>query len=189
MPPRGSSFNSKMGGKRAEKPLKTLVRLFRYFKNCTGILIVSIISILAYSAASNYAVLMTKKLVEVLEAGIGADMAKYAALLIGMAILYVVVIVVRQVMEPRIVGRQVGLPPLVTLACMFVGTSLFGVWGLFGLPICAAILVNLNNDPDVPIHLFTVPEQEETKSGKVVYRFRKRGEKAPKKETKEEKKP
>ena len=55
MPPRGSSFNSKMGGKRAEKPLKTLVRLFRYFKNCTGILIVSIISILAYSAAPNSA--------------------------------------------------------------------------------------------------------------------------------------
>ena len=37
---------------------------------------------------------------------------------IGMAILYVVVIIVRQIMEPRIVGRQVGLPPLVTLACM-----------------------------------------------------------------------
>ena len=93
MPPRGSSFNSKMGGKRAEKPLKTLLRLFRYFKNCTGILIVSIISILAYSAASNYAVLMTKQLVEVLEIGIGADMAKYAALLIGMAILYAIAVV------------------------------------------------------------------------------------------------
>lgn len=93
MPPRGSSFNSKMGGKRAEKPLKTLIRLFRYFKNCTGILIVSIISILAYSAASNYAVLMTKQLVKVLEAGIGADMAKYAALLIGMAILYAIAVV------------------------------------------------------------------------------------------------
>ena len=108
---------------------------------------------------------------------------------LGLAILYVVILVVRQFLEPKVVGKQVGLPPLVTLACMFVGTSLFGVWGLFGLPICAAILVNLNNDPDVPIHLFTVPEQEETKSGKVVYRFRKRGEKAPKKETKEEKKP
>ena len=93
MPPRGSSFNSKMGGKRAEKPLKTLIRLFRYFKNCTGILIVSIISILAYSAASNYAVLMTKQLVKVLEAGICADMAKYAALLIGMAILYAIAVV------------------------------------------------------------------------------------------------
>ena len=88
MPPGGSSFNSKMGGKRAEKPLKTILRLFRYYKNCTGLLIVAIIAILVYSAASNYAIAMTQDLVRVLEAGIGADMAKYAALLIGMAVLY-----------------------------------------------------------------------------------------------------
>ncbi len=93
MPPGGSSFNSKMGGRRAEKPLKTLIRLFSYYKNCTGLLIVAIISILLYSVASNYAVLMTKKLVEVLETGIGADMARYAALLIGMAILYAIAVV------------------------------------------------------------------------------------------------
>ena len=107
---------------------------------------------------------------------------------LGLLILYVVILVVRQFLEPKVVGKQVGLPPLVTLACMFVGTSLFGVWGLFGLPIGAAILVNLNNDPNVPIRIFTVPETEsEDKPGRVVYRFRKRGEKAPKKETKEEK--
>ena len=88
MPPGGSSFNSKMGGKRAEKPLKTILRLFRYYKNCTGLLIIAIVAILVYSAASNYAIAMTQDLVKVLEAGIGADMAKYAALLIGMAVLY-----------------------------------------------------------------------------------------------------
>ena len=97
---------------------------------------------------------------------------------LGLLILYVVILVVRQFLEPKVVGKQVGLPPLVTLACMFVGTSLFGAWGLFGLPICAAILVNLNTDPDVPINLFTVPEPKEDKPGKVVYRFRKKGEKA-----------
>lgn len=98
---------------------------------------------------------------------------------LGLLILYVVILVVRQFLEPKLVGKQVGLPPLVTLACMFVGTSLFGAWGLFGLPIGAAILVNLNNDPDVPINLFSVPEPKEDKPGKVVYRFRKKGEKAP----------
>ncbi len=83
-----------------------------------------------------------------------------------------------------------GLPPLVTLACMFVGTSLFSVWGLFGLPITAAILVNLNNDPNVPINLFTIPETEPaSKAGKVVYRFRKRGENARKPKPEDEKKP
>ena len=90
MPPRGSSFNSKMGGKRAEKPLKTLLRLFRYFKHCTGILTVAILSILAYSLASNFAVFETQKLVKTLETSVGADMAKYAGVLIGMAILYAI---------------------------------------------------------------------------------------------------
>ena len=96
---------------------------------------------------------------------------------IGMAVLYVVVIIVRQIMEPRIVGRQVGLPPLVTLACMFVGTSLFGGVGLFGLPILAAILTNLNDDPDVPIRLYHTPGTEkgegepDAEPGKIVYRF------------------
>ena len=95
---------------------------------------------------------------------------------IGMAILYVAVIVIRQVMEPRIVGRQVGLPPLVTLACMFLGTSLFGGLGLFGLPILAAILSNLNDDPEVPIQLYRKPggdreEEAPAPPGKIEYRF------------------
>ena len=109
---------------------------------------------------------------------------------LGLAILYVVILVVRQFLEPKVVGKQVGLPPLVTLLCMFAGTSLFGVWGLFGLPIGAAILVNLNNDPNVPINLFTVPEKEPvSRPGRTVYRFQKRGEKQPKAEVPEEKKP
>ncbi len=109
---------------------------------------------------------------------------------LGLAILYVVILVVRQFLEPKVVGKQVGLPPLVTLLCMFAGTSLFGVWGLFGLPIGAAILVNLNNDPNVPINLFTVPEKEPvSRQGRTVYQFRKRGEKQPKAEVPEEKKP
>ena len=109
---------------------------------------------------------------------------------LGLTILYVVILVVRQFLEPKVVGKQVGLPPLVTLFCMFVGTSLFGVWGLFGLPIGAAILVNLNNDPNVPINLFSVPEPETAaKHGRGVYRFRKRGEKASGKAKQDEKKP
>ena len=90
MPPGGSSLNSKMGGKRAEKPLKTLLRLFRYYKNCTGLLIAAVISILLYSAATTATYYMMKPLVAVLEDGVNADMAKYIALLIAMAALYVI---------------------------------------------------------------------------------------------------
>ncbi len=89
MPP-GSSLNSKMNGRRAEKPLRTLLRLFRYYKNCTALLIVAIVSILLYSAATTATYYMLDPLVSILEQGINADMAKYAALLVGMAALYVI---------------------------------------------------------------------------------------------------
>ena len=71
---------------------------------------------------------------------------------IGLLILYAIITVVRQMLEPRVVGKQIGLYPLVTLVCMFVGTYLFGFVGLFGLPIIATVLVQLNQSGD--IHLF-----------------------------------
>ena len=71
---------------------------------------------------------------------------------IGLLILYAIITVVRQMLEQRGVGKQIGLYPLVTLVCMFVGTHLFGFIGLFGLPIIATVLVQLNQSGD--IHLF-----------------------------------
>ncbi len=71
---------------------------------------------------------------------------------IGLLVLYGIITVVRQMLEPHVVGKQIGLYPLVTLLCMFVGTYLFGFWGLFGMPILVTLLVQLNADGD--IHLF-----------------------------------
>ena len=62
----------------------------------------------------------------------------------GLLLIYVVEIIVRQFIEPRIVGRQVGLHPLVTLIAMFVGSKLFGGVGLLGLPITCAIVTSLD---------------------------------------------
>ncbi len=82
---------------------------------------------------------------------------------IGLAVLYVVVIVVRQIMEPKIVGDRVGLHPLVTLLSMVLGTYLFGGIGLLGLPITVALLHALNKQG--AIHLYKLsddPEPEAT---------------------------
>ena len=76
----------------------------------------------------------------------------------GLIILYIVIIVVRNIIEPRIVGKQIGLHPLVTLICMFVGLKLFGVIGLFGLPIALSVLVNM--DRNNIISLFPRDEDE-----------------------------
>lgn len=62
---------------------------------------------------------------------------------IGLGILYIIVIVVRQVAEPRIVGKQVGLHPLLTLICMWVGLKVFGAVGMFMLPISLLIIIDL----------------------------------------------
>lgn len=71
---------------------------------------------------------------------------------IGLIVVYFAITIIRQVIEPRIVGKHVGLHPLITLMCMFVGSSLFGVLGLFGLPIMMAIVLELNDNDT--IHLF-----------------------------------
>lgn len=65
---------------------------------------------------------------------------------IGMLLLYVIITAVRQTIEPRIVGQQIGLHPILTLILMYVGAQLMGVLGLLILPIIATIIVKLNED-------------------------------------------
>ncbi len=71
---------------------------------------------------------------------------------IGMLLLYVIITAVRQTIEPRIVGQQIGLHPILTLILMYVGAQLMGVLGLLILPIIATIIVKLNEDGT--IHLY-----------------------------------
>ncbi|MBM4762534.1 sporulation integral membrane protein YtvI [Bacillus sp. B15-48] len=62
-------------------------------------------------------------------------------LAIGLAILYILVIVQRQLMEPKILSSNIGLDPLATLVSLFVGYKLWGFLGLFVGPV---ILVLIN---------------------------------------------
>ncbi|SDO02542.1 sporulation integral membrane protein YtvI [Acetanaerobacterium elongatum] len=60
----------------------------------------------------------------------------------GLLILYVVIIVVRNIMEPRIVGKSIGLNPLLTLMCMYIGFINFGVLGMLLIPMLLLIAIN-----------------------------------------------
>ena len=73
-------------------------------------------------------------------------------LALGLLLVYLVITVVRNIIEPKIVGSQIGLHPVITLASMFVGLQLFGVVGLFGFPIVLSLLCHLNETGT--IHLF-----------------------------------
>ena len=62
---------------------------------------------------------------------------------VGLVFIWAVITIVRNIIEPKIVGRQVGLHPLLALIAMFVGTKLFGIIGLFLLPLTLAIVLPL----------------------------------------------
>ena len=59
---------------------------------------------------------------------------------VGLLVLYAVITVVRQVIEPKIVGRHIGLHPLAALLAMYFGARLFGIAGLLLLPMAASVL-------------------------------------------------
>jgi sporulation integral membrane protein YtvI len=65
---------------------------------------------------------------------------------IGLFVLYGVITVVRQIVEPKIIGDQVGLHPVVTITSMILGVNILGVIGLFGFPIVLSILVKLQEE-------------------------------------------
>lgn len=71
---------------------------------------------------------------------------------IGLVLIYVIVLVVRNILEPKIVGHQIGLHPVLMLICIFIGVKLFGFMGLFILPIIAIIVKSLNDTGK--IHLY-----------------------------------
>lgn len=71
--------------------------------------------------------------------------------------LYLVITVVRNIIEPKIVGKQIGLHPVITLVSMFAGVQLFGVAGLFGFPIGLSLILYLNRTG--VIHIFKTKEE------------------------------
>ena len=77
---------------KAQTPIGTLLRLFRYFKHCRPILIAAVVTILVYSAATIGASYVMRPLVDLLEGsalGVSETYSKYIALIIGLAALYI----------------------------------------------------------------------------------------------------
>lgn len=65
---------------------------------------------------------------------------------LGLAILYGVILLVRQMLEPKIVGASIGLHPLLTLFSIYVGMGLFGFVGMIAGPILTLLLTYLWRD-------------------------------------------
>lgn len=61
-------------------------------------------------------------------------------------ITYLIITVVRQAIEPKVVGDQIGLHPILVIMGLYVGGRLFGFAGMFLLPLTVVVLKKLNDD-------------------------------------------
>lgn len=64
---------------------------------------------------------------------------------IGVSVVYGIVLVARQILEPKVLASSVGLNALATLISMFIGLKLFGVLGLIVGPVSLIILTAFHN--------------------------------------------
>ena len=62
---------------------------------------------------------------------------------IGLICMYIAITIIRNFAEPKIIGNQVGLHPLLTLLAMFCGLKLLGIIGLFIFPITLIVVNDL----------------------------------------------
>ena len=59
---------------------------------------------------------------------------------IGLLVIYAVITVIRQIIEPKLVANQAGLPAIITIMAMFLGARIFGAFGIILLPFTVIIL-------------------------------------------------
>lgn len=64
---------------------------------------------------------------------------------IGLLVIYVVISVIRQYIEPKIVGDSLGVHPLITLMGLYFGLKFFGFLGMFVVPLTVMTLKAFND--------------------------------------------
>lgn len=72
-------------------------------------------------------------------------------LAIGLLVLYIIITVIRNTLEPKIVGKQIGLPPLAALVSMFAGLKVFGIVGMVAVPVALSVIINLEKNGMIQI--------------------------------------
>ena len=50
-------------------------------------------------------------------------------------LVYVACIFIRELLEPRLIGKRIGVSPIAILLSIYAGIKLFGMWGIIGGPL------------------------------------------------------
>ncbi len=97
-----------------------------------------------------FAIALITALVDILPViGVGTVLIPWAAVKLiagsyyqgfGLLIIFAVVSIVREIFEPRIIGKSIGLHPLATLFSMYLGLELCGFIGLISFPVLVIII-------------------------------------------------
>lgn len=82
-------------------------------------------------------------------------------------LIYAAITVVRNVLEPKIIGQQVGLHPVLTLLLMYIGLQLFGVLGMFCFPITMIIIKTLHDAGSISLWKDVTEEDKEEHQKKI----------------------
>ncbi len=73
-----------------------------------------------------------------LSALVFGDLYSFAALLVIQALVFLV----RQLAEPKVISKQIGIHPILTLISVYIGLKYFGVIGMILAPIIMLLIVN-----------------------------------------------
>lgn len=65
------------------------------------------------------------------------------SLALGLAILYAIITVVRNFIEPKVVGDELNINPIISLISIYVGLKTFGILGMILFPILASVFITL----------------------------------------------
>ena len=79
---------------------------------------------------------------------IGAFAVGNGTLCVGLLVLFGIYTVVRELAEPKIIGKSMGIHPIVSLIIIYAGYALFGLYGLLLTPLIAALLSFLFKEDD-----------------------------------------
>lgn len=147
-----------------------MIMFITFCEICIGLNILKIIGV--YDGGYILAISMGTAVLDILPVfGTGAVMIPWIVysfiignnpLGIGLLVLYIIITIVRQIMEPRLVALNVGVPPLVTLAGMYIGLQTFGAIGIIIVPITFVLIKALNSEGI--IHLWGDEKSEETEA-------------------------
>jgi predicted PurR-regulated permease PerM len=69
---------------------------------------------------------------------------------VGLAVLFIIHAVLREFIEPKIVGKNLGIHPIVSLLLLYAGYFIFGFLGLLLIPLISVIINILINKDDTP---------------------------------------